>query len=40
MKKLNKFFFDEESISLSDGLWFYGVIIFVVTYTALIIFGG
>lgn len=24
MKKLNEYFFGEESISLSDGLWFYG----------------
>lgn len=24
MKKLNMYFFGEESISLSDGLWYYG----------------
>lgn len=26
MKTLNNFFFDEDSITLSDALWFYGII--------------
>jgi hypothetical protein len=37
MRKLNKFFFGEEQISLSDFLWFYGILIFTVVITAVVV---
>lgn len=29
-RKMNKYFFDEEEIGLSDALWFYGVLLLLV----------
>ncbi|MEK5215277.1 hypothetical protein [Psychrobacillus sp. FSL H8-0487] len=33
MRKLNNYFFDTESINLSDGLWFYGTYIVTIAIT-------
>ena len=33
MKLLNKFFFGEDEITLSDYLWFYGTLIFSIVLT-------
>lgn len=37
MKKLNHYFFDTESINLSDGLWFYGTYGVAIVVTAAVI---
>jgi hypothetical protein len=36
MKKLNNYFFGEDEISLSDGVWFYGFTIFSILIAILI----
>lgn len=37
MKKLNNYFFDTESINLSDGIWFYGTYIVTIAITSAVI---
>lgn len=34
MKWLNEYFFGEDEITLSDGLWFYGAIVFIILAAA------
>lgn len=35
---LNNYFFDEDEIRWSDGLWFYGIIAAIVIWTIIVLF--
>lgn len=37
MRKINEYFFGEDSVSLHDGLWFYGGLTLFITAVATVV---
>lgn len=40
MRKINDYFFGEEEITLSDGLWFYGIIVGIIAIVMITLILG